>query len=349
MKISESNVQLASQSSYVQRISESETLVLWDNRSQSPLSTKENIRLDISDRGRAMLANQAVCETEDTEDNVLELTDLEKEKIRLIQDFIYVLTGKRIKFLVPRSITKDQLNKLRDIQGQTVGSGSPQRAGWGLDYTWQRRVEEYEKMDFSSSGSVTTQDGRVINFNLSFSVSREFVSNTQVRIQAGDALLDPLVINLRNASASLGDRNYSFDIDMDGKPDNIAFTAEGSGFLAWDRNGNGIIDDGSELFGPSTGNGFEELSLHDSDGNNWIDESDPIYEKLRIWTLDEEGNKQLITLGQAGVGAIYLGHLTTPFSLRDGGNNPLGQISRTGVFLHEDGTPGAIQHVDLVI
>ena len=60
-----------------------------------------------------MLANQAVCETEDTEDNVLELTDLEKEKIRLIQDFIYVLTGKRIKFLVPRSITKDQLNKLR--------------------------------------------------------------------------------------------------------------------------------------------------------------------------------------------------------------------------------------------
>ena len=77
-------------------------------------------------------------------------------------------------------------------------------------------------MDFSSSGSVTTQDGRVINFNLSFSVSREFVSNTQVRIQAGDALLDPLVINLRNASASLGDRNYSFDIDMDGKPDNIA-------------------------------------------------------------------------------------------------------------------------------
>ena len=101
MKISESNVQLASQSSYVQRISESETLVLWDNRSQSPLSTKENIRLDISDRGRAMLANQAVCETEDTEDNVLELTDLEKEKIRLIQDFIYVLTGKRIKFLSP--------------------------------------------------------------------------------------------------------------------------------------------------------------------------------------------------------------------------------------------------------
>ena len=52
MKISDSNVQLASQSSYVQRISESETLVLWDNRSQSPLSTKENIRLDISDRGR---------------------------------------------------------------------------------------------------------------------------------------------------------------------------------------------------------------------------------------------------------------------------------------------------------
>lgn len=348
MRISDSNVRLASQSSFVQRVSENETLKLWGDRSQSPLSTEENIRVDISDKGRAMLKSQAVAR-EDTEENPLDLPEIEKEKIRLIEDFIYILTGKRIKLLIPKSVNKDQLNRIQQPQGQSNGSGTPQRAGWGLDYMWQRRVEEHERMSFSSSGSVATEDGRVINFDLSFTVSRDFMSSTQVSIKAGDALLDPLVINFRNSSAELGDRNYAFDIDMDGSPDNIAFTAEGSGFLIWDRNGNGLVDDGSEMFGPSTGNGFGELAQHDSDGNNWIDENDPIYEKLRIWTLDEAGNKQLITLGQAGVGAIYLGNVNSTFSLKDGGNNTLGQISRTGVFLHEDGTPGTIQHVDLAI
>lgn len=349
MKISDSNVRLASQSSYARRVSVNENLVLWDNRSHSPLSTEENIQVDISDSGKAMLEGQAVRKAEDTEENVLELPEKEKEKIRLIEDFIYVLTGKRIRILVPKRITKGQLKKIQELQGRHAGQRSPRQVGWGLDYTWEKRVEEQERMDFSSSGTVTTEDGRVISFSLNFSVSREFMSHEKVRIRAGDALLDPLVINFSNSSAKLGDRSYSFDIDMDGDMEEIAFAAEGSGFLVWDRNGNGLIDDGSEMFGPSSGDGFYELSLHDMDGNNWIDENDPIYEKLRIWTVDEEGNKQLIALGQAGVGAIYLGNVSSPFSLKDAGNNTLGQISRTGIFLNEDGTAGTIQHVDLVI
>lgn len=349
MKITDANVRMASQSTYSRRVSETESLRIWDNRRQFPVSTEENIRVDISDRGRALLANAAACPSESTEENVLELPDIEKEKIRLIEDFIYVLTGKRIKLLVPRLLTDEQLKKIKQLQSRTAAPASPQPVGWGLDYNWQRQEVEHERMSFTSSGSVTTADGRVIDFNLSFTVSCDFFSSTQVRIRAGDALLDPLVINFRNSSAKLGDRNYAFDIDMDGTPDNIAFTAEGSGFLVWDRNENGLVDDGSELFGPRTGNGFAELAEHDLDGNNWIDENDPIYEKLRIWTVDEWGNKQLIALGQAGVGAIYLGHVTSPFSLKDAGNNTLGQISRTGIFLREDGSAGTIQHVDLAI
>jgi len=346
MKISDSNVTLASRSSYEQRVSVSEKIVLRVDRSQA---TKEDIRVEISDRGRAMLENQPVCEPEDTEENELEIPEEEKEKIRLLENFIYLLTGKRIRILVPKRITRDQLRKLQMIQERHARPRAPRRAGWSMDYTRESRVEEHEKMDFSSSGTVTTEDGRVIIFSLNFSVSREFMSYEMVRIRAGDALFDPLIINFRNSSAKLGDRSYSFDIDMDGNPDEIAFTAEGSGFLVWDRNENGLIDDGSEMFGPSTGDGFYELSLHDLDGNNWIDESDPIYEKLRIWTVDDEGNRQLIALGQAGIGAIYLGSVSSLFTLRDDANNLQGRISRTGVFLFEDGTPGTIQHVDLVI
>lgn len=61
--------------------------------------------------------------------------------------------------------------------------------------------------------------------------------------------------------------------------------------MALDVNYDGIINDGRELFGPRTGNGFLELAEFDIDGNNWIDENDPIFEKLRIWTLDEKGNE----------------------------------------------------------
>ena len=123
----------------------------------------------------------------------------------------------------------------------------------------------------------------------------------------------------------------------------------GSGFLALDRNNNGFVDDGSELFGPQSGNGFDELAAYDEDRNGWIDENDEIFDKLRIWTLDEEGNKTLLALGQVGVGAIYLGNIRSEYGLKTMGNDSLGQIRSTGVFLKENGEVGTIQHVDLAI
>ncbi|NLX64607.1 MAG: hypothetical protein GX022_07535 [Clostridiaceae bacterium] len=119
--------------------------------------------------------------------------------------------------------------------------------------------------------------------------------------------------------------------------------------MALDRNNNGIIDDGSELFGPQSGNGFGELAFYDEDQNGWIDENDEIFYKLRIWTLDEKGNKILLALGQVGIGAIYLGNIRSEYGLKTSGNSSLGQIRSTGIFLKENGQVGTIQHVDLVI
>jgi hypothetical protein len=44
----------------------------------------------------------------------------------------------------------------------------------------------------------------------------------------------------------------------------------------------GRVNDGRELFGPITGDGFAELAAYDDDGNNWIDENDGIYDNLSI-------------------------------------------------------------------
>ena len=139
------------------------------------------------------------------------------------------------------------------------------------------------------------------------------------------------------------------DIDSDGESEQISRLVSGSGFLTLDKNGDGAVNDGSELFGPTLGNGFEELKAYDSDGNDWIDENDDVYDKLRIWMDDGQGNMQLIALGQAGVGALYLGNVASAFDIKDAANNSLGTVQSTGVFLGENGGVGTIQHIDLTI
>ena len=90
-----------------------------------------------------------------------------------------------------------------------------------------------------------------------------------------------------------------------------------------------------------------ELSVYDSDGNGWIDEADPIFDKLKIWSKDEAGNDVLVGLGVRGVGAIYLGSVPTGFAIKDNENVTQGIIRSTGVFLREDGSAGTVQQVDL--
>ncbi|MEA1975232.1 MAG: hypothetical protein U9N10_06685, partial [Bacillota bacterium] len=96
------------------------------------------------------------------------------------------------------------------------------------------------------------------------------------------------------------------------------------------------------------GNGFEELKEYDKDGNNWIDENDEIFKDLRIWSLNENGDKELLSLYKANVGAIYLGHVNSDYSLKEL-DQTLGKIRETGVYLKETGDVGTIQHVDLNI
>ena len=60
-------------------------------------------------------------------------------------------------------------------------------------------------------------------------------------------LCDPLVINLEGNVAQVSDQTFFFDIDCDGVEDEISKLISGSGFLALDQNGDGIINDGSEL------------------------------------------------------------------------------------------------------
>ncbi len=208
---------------------------------------------------------------------------------------------------------------------------------------------ETENVDYKTAGKVVTKDGREIDFNLSFQMSRSFEQYYEKEHTLNVAsLCDPLVINLDTDIAGVSDQKFLFDIDSDGVKDSISVLNRGSGFLALDKNGDGTVNDGSELFGTSSGDGFKDLAAYDSDGNGWIDEADEIWDKLLIYSMNEDGSSSLYGLKEKGVGAIFLGNVSTDYSLRNTANDSLNaMIRKTGVFLYENGNAGTVQHLDL--
>jgi len=363
LKISQSYVQLHANSEKIKEYSRSETLNKWTDQektNQAP-SLPGSIRMALSSIGiqkakeewaEKMTMDQAAISSgtpvSGEEDSQLKLSDKDKAKIGLIEDFVYYLTGKRIKIVVPKQITKDDVASVQSAQANAIQKGEgPKRLGWGIDYQFHERSYEKESVSFSSSGKVQTSDGREISFEVNFSASREFLTETHISYKAGDAMTDPLTINFSDHIAELGERKIAFDLDLDGTKDQISFASPDSGFLALDKDGNGSIDDGSELFGPQSGNGFDELAVFDQDQNGWIDENDDIFDKLRVWSMDDEGSLQLVALGKSGVGAIYLGNVSTPYQLIGANGESNGQIARSGIYLKDNGTAGTIQHIDL--
>lgn len=207
---------------------------------------------------------------------------------------------------------------------------------------------ETEETGFHANGRACTEDGRTIEFNINILMSRSYMEYMNVSIPTmADALCDPLVVNIGSDTADVRDQTFKFDLDSDGKEDEISMLGKGSGFLALDKNGDGKINDGSELFGTNSGDGFGDLRGYDSDGNGWIDENDDVFSKLKVWCKDENGKDILMDLKGADIGAIYLGEQQTEFSLGGVDGFRDGVIRSTGVFLRESTGAGTIQHVDL--
>lgn len=231
------------------------------------------------------------------------------------------------------------------------GTARPGRGQLRFEVT-TRRIEtlrENEATAYCAEGTVTTKDGKSVRFDLDLDMKRTFsCTRTDIRSETVE-LHDPLVLNFDGNACELSGKRFAFDLDVDGKAESIPELASGSGFLAIDRNQDGRISDGSELFGTRSGDGFADLSAYDLDGNGWIDESDPVYDKLRIWRPDGEGADKLQSLREAGVGAVYLGSEASAFKLADADGRTLGQIRSSGVYLRENGVVGSIQQVDLSV
>ena len=170
-------------------------------------------------------------------------------------------------------------------------------------------------------------------------------------------IYDPLALDL-NGDGKIGispapNGGAYFDHNGDGVSHKSSWISKEDGILAYDRNGNGKIDDGSELFGNFTqikdkeGNqrlakdGYEALKEFDSNNDGLIDSKDDKFKDLKIWQdansngISDEG--ELKSLDELGIASLSLNHNEVNEDL--GGGNTL---SLKGSYIKKDGTANSM-------
>jgi len=341
MRIEQSYVKLSSE---VQRMEKTESKVefeVWHNIKTSAYS------VEISDKAKN--TQKISCEknqnSQDIKDEI-EISPEDKLKILLIEKLLSKITGKKIKFKLLEKLKTDQQDGKENIQIQTQNQIAP--SGFRLSASYSRELKT--DFSFSAKAIVKTQDAREINIDLNLNFSQSFVERFDIDIRFGmPKNVDPLVINFDGNLPSFIPKTFEFDIDIDSKLERIPLLSNRNGFLALDKNQNGKIDNGSELFGPTSNDGFLELSQYDSDKNGWIDENDEVFSNLLVWIKTESEDK-ILKIKELGIGAIFLGNTNSQYNLQNSKNNKtFGTVQKTGLFLFENGKPGILQHIDVAI
>lgn len=167
------------------------------------------------------------------------------------------------------------------------------------------------------------------------------ISFTSTAVSAQNRKADPIVLDLdgNGIKASGLQDGRLFDINADGKVDLTSFILGKDGLLALDRNHNGKIDNGNELFGDQQGslNGFEELRKLDNNKDGVVDPHDNSFADLGVLMIKpgDPDEMQLTSLAQAGVAALRLAYRNTDEAI-----NPDATIAQKGTFIRADGTEG---------
>lgn len=340
MKIAASDLNLQAAHSFSYRERTQVSLQAWSNNAgtQRPPSAPSTTS-HLSDAGRSLSSKDAA--SVDNGDS-----DVQDPFLRLVKQVVEIITGKPVKVF---SAAAWHFSAQGSAHQQNVSEvQQTSQSGGGARYDYRQLHSESESTQVDATGTVTTADGQTLQLNLHLSMDRSFTEETHTSVNVGSPVrTDPLVLNFQGTAAQLIDQFFQFDLNNDGKEEKMPQLARGSGYLAFDRNGNGRIDNGSELFGPATGSGFAELAALDKDHNGWIDENDPAFSRLTIWTPQSGTTGALQPLASQNVGALYLGNVSSPFSLRNRNNVDLGTIAATGLYLRNDGSPGTLQEVDI--
>lgn len=269
-------------------------------------------------------------------------------EILIVEKLIQLTTGRTVKITSPGLSESPAPPPALPVETTPESASSTERQGWGVEFSRVDTFSEEERLEVQAVGILKSQKGEEIHFKVALKMDRVFMTQESLNIRAGDAAwVDPLVINWDGRGVRLSESRTNFDLNNDGTPETVSWLQSGSGFLALDENQDGLVNNGRELFGPQSGNGFAELAQYDQDGSGWIDENDPVFSRLRVWTKDPDGMETLRTLADQRVGAIFLGSTDSPFQLTNYANESLGEVVRSGLYVKEDGSVGFAQQINL--
>lgn len=203
--------------------------------------------------------------------------------------------------------------------------------------------------NISGNGSGSNNNLTTSGFSIEHVMTLNGVGYGKLTAANFTTLTDPIILDLDKNGFALSsiDTGVSFDINADGKADQIAWTSD-DGILAYDANGNGTIDDGSEIFTPDFNggkfaSGVAALASLDSNGDGKIDAGDAAFEDLKIWIdADNDGisdDGELSSLSDNDVASISL---TTDQS---GGEEDGQTVFAEGEFTFADGSTGNFMEV----
>ena len=217
-------------------------------------------------------------------------------------------------------------------------------------YKWEGNTTKNEDINFEVTGTASASKGLII---------KEVKSGNGTIIDDDrdddPEDVDPIIIDLNKngiTSTKLNNTIY-FDHDNNNFKEASSWIDKGDAFLALDKNSNGLIDNGNELFGNHTIsntkygekeannkdtsiNGYEALKAYDLNGDNVIDSKDEIYDKLLLWkdsnqnAITDKG--ELIKLKDSGIVSIDLNYKNT--SIYEKGNT----IKQSSTVTFEDGS-----------
>lgn len=271
---------------------------------------------------------------------------------RLFKALFEAITGKELPVIEDVLSSSEGLSADSYVAGRVQNSAATaflsEEKTIQLTVSISESLEEHELTRFSAAGVVKTADGAEISINLDMSMERQYSATREMSFSQEVRFKDPLLLNFDGQASELSESSFEFDIDADGEVEWLSYLEGSSGWLGLDKNDNGVIDDGSELFGGLTGRGFEELRQYDQDANGFIDEGDEIFKDLLVWNKTLETD-ELLSLAESDVGAIFTGSEETPFDLKGKENRVLGRVAETGFYIAESGGVGSVQQVDMAV
>ncbi len=202
--------------------------------------------------------------------------------------------------------TKDSHEFTLDIQYEVANNFSLTQTSVSTD------LQDQFSVSFELS-SLMTFDLSLTNANnneIEISFIQQNQSSSSITLESSTTeVSDPLILNLDNTDFSFTPgQSISFDLNADGHFDKISNLNSGNSFLAYDKNNNGTIDDGSELFGDTRGaaDGFDDLRNYDLNDDNQINAQDKIFESLLLLNFDSQGHQTTRTLSSEEITSLSL-------------------------------------------